>query len=66
MEKELVGCLYGSANPRSDIPRLVGLYQVGQLDLDGMITARYPLDGVNDGYSDLRDGRNIRGVLMLG
>ena len=28
------------------------------LDLD-----RYPLDDVNKGYQDLRDGKNIRGVL---
>jgi len=64
MEKELVGCLYGSANPRVDIPRLVDLYQRGQLDLDGMVTRTYPLDGVNEGYADLRAGRNIRGVLV--
>ena len=64
MEKELVGCLYGSANPRSDIPRLAQLYRDGQLDLDGMVTQTYPLDGVNAGYQDMRDGRNIRGVLV--
>jgi NDMA-dependent alcohol dehydrogenase len=64
MEKELVGCLYGSANPRADIPRLLQLYRDGQLDLDGMVTRTYPLAGVNDGYQDMRDGRNIRGVLV--
>jgi S-(hydroxymethyl)glutathione dehydrogenase/alcohol dehydrogenase len=63
MEKELVGCLYGSANPRADIPALLELYRDGQLDLDGMVTRTYPLDGINDGYQDMRDGRNIRGVL---
>jgi S-(hydroxymethyl)glutathione dehydrogenase/alcohol dehydrogenase len=65
MEKELVGCLYGSANPRADIPRLVQLYRDGQLDLDGMVTRTYPLEGVNEGYQDMRDGRNIRGVLVF-
>jgi NDMA-dependent alcohol dehydrogenase len=63
MEKELVGCLYGSANPRADIPRLIQLYREGQLDLDGMVTRTYPLEGVNEGYADMRSGRNIRGVL---
>ncbi|MHB8465873.1 MAG: zinc-binding dehydrogenase, partial [Acidimicrobiales bacterium] len=64
MEKELVGCLYGSANPRSDVPRLAQLYRDGQLDLDGMVTRTYPLEGINEGYQDMRDGRNIRGVLV--
>ena len=64
LEKEVVGCLYGSANPRSDIPRLAQLYKEGHIDLDGMVTRRYPLDGINEGYEDMRNGRNIRGVLV--
>ena len=64
MEKEIVGCLYGSANPRADIPRLVDLYRQGQIDLRGMVTRTYPLDGINEGYQDMRAGRNVRGVLV--
>ena len=64
MEKQVVGSLFGSANPRADIPKLLELYQQGQLDLDGLITKTYPLEGVNDGYEDMRAGRNIRGVLI--
>lgn len=64
-EKELVGTLYGGANPRTAIPKLVSLYTRGLLDLESMITARYPLAEVNRGYQDLRDGKNIRGVLDL-
>ena len=43
-EKSVVGSLFGSANPRADIPRLAELYRKGQLDLDGMITRTYSLD----------------------
>jgi NDMA-dependent alcohol dehydrogenase len=64
MEKQVVGSLFGSGNPRYDIPKLLGLYREGQLDLDGLVTNTYPLDGVNDGYQDMRDGKNIRGVLV--
>jgi S-(hydroxymethyl)glutathione dehydrogenase/alcohol dehydrogenase len=64
MEKQVVGALFGSANPRYDIPRLLGLYRQGQLDLDGLVTKTYPLDAVNDGYEDMRAGKNIRGVLV--
>ena len=35
------------------------------LGLDSMVTVTYPLEGINQGYRDLRDGRNIRGVLMI-
>jgi S-(hydroxymethyl)glutathione dehydrogenase/alcohol dehydrogenase len=64
MEKQVVGSLFGSANPRADIPRLLQLYKEGQLDLDGLVTHQYKLDEVNQGYQDMRDGKNIRGVLI--
>ena len=64
-EKQIVGCVFGSVNSRADIPRLLGFYADGLLDLDGMITRSYRLDEINQGYQDLRDGRNIRGVLRL-
>jgi S-(hydroxymethyl)glutathione dehydrogenase/alcohol dehydrogenase len=63
MEKQLVGSLFGSGNPRSDIPKLMGLYRDGLLDLDGLVTAEYPLEGINEGYDAMRAGTNIRGVL---
>ena len=63
MEKQVVGSLFGSGNPRADIPKLLSLYREGQLDLDGLVTKEYDLDGVNDGYDDMRAGKNIRGVM---
>ncbi len=64
MEKQVVGSLFGSGNPRADIPKLLNLYREGQLDLDGLVTKTYTLDGVNDGYDDMRAGKNIRGVMI--
>jgi S-(hydroxymethyl)glutathione dehydrogenase/alcohol dehydrogenase len=64
MEKQVVGALFGSGNPRADIPKLLGLYRDGQLDLDGLVTNTYTLDGVNDGYDAMRAGENIRGVMV--
>ena len=63
MEKQLVGTIFGSANPRSDIPRLMHLYRNGQLDLAGMVTREYALEEINQGFEDMHAGRNIRGVL---
>ena len=56
MEKQVVGSLFGSGNPRADIPKLAGLYREGQLDLDGLVTRTYPLEGVNEGYEAMRKG----------
>ena len=64
MEKQVVGSLFGSANPRADIPKLLELWRQGQLDLDALVTKSYSLDGVNDGYDDMRAGNNIRGVMV--
>ncbi|BDX33759.1 putative alcohol dehydrogenase D [Mycobacterium antarcticum] len=62
-EKTIKGTLFGSANPQYDIVRLLRLYDAGQLKLDELVTTRYTLEQVNEGYQDLRDGKNIRGVI---
>jgi S-(hydroxymethyl)glutathione dehydrogenase/alcohol dehydrogenase len=64
--KEIKGTIFGSLNPRADIPKLLGLYREGQLKLDELITNRYPLDRINDGYQAMREGTNIRGVVVHG
>ena len=64
MEKQVVGSLFGSGNPRYDIPKLLNLWREGLLDLDGLVTKTYTLDDVNEGYDDMRAGRNIRGVMV--
>jgi len=63
-EKTIRGTLFGSANPQYDIVRLLRLYDAGQLKLDELVTTKYRLEDVNQGYQDLRDGKNIRGVII--
>ncbi|GAB5896470.1 NDMA-dependent alcohol dehydrogenase [Mycolicibacterium mageritense] len=63
-EKTIKGSLFGSANPQYDIVRLLRLYDAGQLKLDELVTTRYRLEDVNQGYQDLRDGKNIRGIIV--
>ena len=63
-EKTIKGSLFGSANPQYDIIRLLRLYDAGQLKLDELVTQTYTLEQVNEGYQDLRDGKNIRGVII--
>ena len=63
-EKTVKGTLFGSSNPMHDIPKLLGLYRAGKLKLDELVTKRYSLDQINEGYQDLLDGKNIRGVMI--
>ncbi len=63
-QKTIKGTLFGSANPQYDIVKLLRLYDSGHLKLDELITTRYSLEEVNKGYQDLRDGKNIRGVIV--
>jgi S-(hydroxymethyl)glutathione dehydrogenase/alcohol dehydrogenase len=63
MQKELVGSIFGGSNPRRDIPRLLRLYKEGKLKLDELITTEYKLDEVNQGYDDMRNGKNLRGLI---
>ena len=63
MQKNLQGTIFGGGNPYHDIPQLLSMYKAGKLNLDDMITRQYRLDQINEGYQDMLEGRNIRGVI---
>ena len=63
-QKRLLGSLFGEANPRADIPRLLSLYREGKLLLDETVTHEYKLGEINEAYDDMLAGRNIRGVVI--
>jgi NDMA-dependent alcohol dehydrogenase len=63
MEKQIRGSLYGSSNAQHDIPLMLEMYNNGQLKLDELITREYTLEEVNQGYEDMRNGLNIRGLI---
>ncbi len=62
--KTLCGCMYGSANPGVDFPKMLGLYQAGKLDLEGMITKTYTIDEAPQAFEDMIHGLNARGVIV--
>lgn len=64
MEKRIVGSVFGSGNPLVIIPRMLDLYRSGQLKLDEQITTRYRLEDIAQGYRDMADGQNLRGVIV--
>ena len=64
-QKRLQGALFGGCNPRWDIPNLLAQYTAGTLRLDELVTRTYPLDQVAQGYADMRNGQNIRGLVRF-
>jgi S-(hydroxymethyl)glutathione dehydrogenase/alcohol dehydrogenase len=62
--KRVQGSLAGGSNPIYEMPNLLGLYRSGHLKLDEIITRRYALEQVNEGYHDLLAGKNLRGVVI--
>jgi S-(hydroxymethyl)glutathione dehydrogenase/alcohol dehydrogenase len=62
--KTVKGSLFGDCNPTTDIPKILGLYQAGDLKLDEIVTRTYRLEEVNEGYDDLLAGKNVRGVMI--
>ena len=64
-QKEIVGNVFGGLNPHADLPRLLSLYRSGELKLEEIVTKRYALEQVNEGYDDLLNGRIMRGMIVF-
>ncbi|MGE0566041.1 MAG: Zn-dependent alcohol dehydrogenase [Pseudolabrys sp.] len=64
-QKAVMGAVYGFASPRVQIPELLRLHRDGALKLAELITRRYALDAINQGYADLEAGLNLRGMVVF-
>lgn len=64
-ERTLKGSYVGSCIPSRDIPRFVDLYLRGKLPVDKLLTSTSGLDGINEGFDALNEGRTIRHVLLM-
>jgi S-(hydroxymethyl)glutathione dehydrogenase / alcohol dehydrogenase len=65
LQKTLKGNIFGGGSSHIETPRLVGLYKSGLLKVDEMVTTTYRLEDINQGYQDMLDGKNIRGVITF-
>ncbi|MGB0437790.1 MAG: zinc-binding dehydrogenase, partial [Mycobacterium sp.] len=63
LQKNLQGTIFGGGNPHHDIPQMLSMYKARKLNLDDMVTRQYKLEQINDGYQDMLEGKNIRGVI---
>lgn len=64
-EKTLTGSWYGGSYPPRDIPRLIGMWREGTLQLRPLITHAYTLDQAPVAFQHLLDGTSLRGVVWL-
>jgi len=63
--KNLLSSLYGGCDLRRDIPRFVGLWRAGRLDIAGLITRQIRFGELNDAVRALRGGEVIRQVVAF-
>lgn len=63
-EKSLIGSLYGSANMRRDMPKLIELYMQKKLKIDELISRRIKLEQVNEAFDAMEKGEVARSVIV--
>jgi len=63
--QRIVGSKMGSANIQTEIPKLIALYKQGRLMLDELITARYPLEEINEAIAAVKRGEALRNVIVF-
>ncbi len=63
LNKTIKGCWYGSSNVREDVPKLLGLYQKGELKLQELISREIDIDSVNEAFEAMSSGEVARSVI---
>lgn len=63
--KMILPTMYGGGDVRTEYGRLIALWRAGKLDLESMVTARLPLERVDEALDLLRSGEAIRTVIEL-
>jgi S-(hydroxymethyl)glutathione dehydrogenase / alcohol dehydrogenase len=64
-EKKIQGSFMGSNRFPVDMPRYVDFYMQGRLKLDEMVSARLPLERVNDAFEEMKRGEVARSVVVF-
>ena len=64
-EQRILGSSMGSTRLSTQVPQLVSLYLGGRLKLDELISARYPLEQINEAIASMETGQALRNVIML-
>ena len=63
--QRILGSKMGTSVIARDIPRLVGRYHDGDLELDGLVSRRFALDDINEAMDEVRSGAALRNVIVF-
>lgn len=65
MNQSLLGSRMGQTVLARDIPVLLALYKAGALELDALVSNRYPLARINEAIANTRAGTALRNVIVF-
>ncbi|MBK1659748.1 Zn-dependent alcohol dehydrogenase [Paracraurococcus ruber] len=65
-ERRIQGSSMGSNHFRTDMPRLLRMWQQGRLKLDHLISSKLKLAEINDGFARLKGGHVVRQLIEFG
>ena len=57
------GSAFGGARGRTDVPKIVDWYMDGKINIDDLITHKFPLEKINDAFDLMHTGKSIRSVI---
>jgi Zn-dependent alcohol dehydrogenase len=63
VSKTFKGCLYGWAHVQRDVAYLIERYQAGEFELDRLVSRRFTIDEINEGFAALGAGDVISAVV---
>jgi alcohol dehydrogenase len=65
-EERTIKCSYiGTCVPQRDLPRYIDLYRAGKLPVNRLMSGRLTLEGINEGFDRLQEGRAVRQVVSF-
>lgn len=64
-EQRVIGSRMGATHLDRDVPHLIDKYLSGDLKLDELITARYPIERINEAIAAMESGEALRNVIVF-
>ena len=62
--KRILGSKMGTVRLAEDVPRLLGHYRSGDLELDALVSSTHPLEDIDAAFDEVRRGEVIRTVVL--
>ena len=66
LSQRILGSVMGHMDIKAEIPKLVAMWEAGDLKLNELISRHYSFDQVNEAMEATRRGEGLRDVVMIG